>query len=696
LKNLLVLVFYTQHYIHHLNATFKIREPMVSLTGKRPIPFTILSIVFLVTGFLWNDRTLLLYINLWIQSREWTSDENGEEMFLQSENHSISKPNNDKQIPTAIHSSSIIHESTTSQSNPPNDIVENYETEPLRSDFIRRLPVEPWLPSQNNSCRVEFVNKDMSLCTLRTAHKFMDSIAFDVAIRLLEHRYECPAKHLKQIMFDSMSTESNCLWIVPPIVPNHFDFQSSLKLAWPIPKESNDTQSNVIFLLSFLWSDYYALITARNHFPLQYCWVSYTSSDQPIPSKATANFTLEHAWREVMQRAMYCDYIATNSLEVMVLADSMGIPGFFYNQSHPTIFITDTKNYNIPRFSGICPIRDRLQYDAAQRIVETFPFSHFMVATNITRDATTDNVSLQNKTLVIIIGSLRGGEKSWHSMYKHLLDENNADLALMVGEGGNHTLSPYQRAKYVWEFKEYEDWADAIDLIDGPAWRETVLPKVLKKSGIVGGVTGYVGSGAIIFMARFWVQQKLDDLNLLDVYDRVVLTRSDYFYACAHNLQQLDPRYIWIPAGEDYGGLSDRHWILNKYHVRRALRINENLVKRHQYLFVRYLGMNPELMIRFCWTIEGLFPHQVRRFARSQYTVFIAGVDKSRWEQKKSRGMDDQGHYLKYQNEYYFAKCYCEGGHVTDASTGRNLSEGNYTDSWQDWNCNHSQPTTHG
>jgi hypothetical protein len=84
--------------------------------------------------------------------------------------------------------------------------------------------------------------------------------------------------------------------------------------------------------------------------------------------------------------------------------------------------------------------------------------------------------STTTTTLVVIIGSLRGGEMSWQSMYKHVLDENNADLALMIGEGGNKSLTPYLRAKYVWEFLEYGDWADAIDQIDGPEWRTTVQP----------------------------------------------------------------------------------------------------------------------------------------------------------------------------------------------------------------------------
>jgi hypothetical protein len=34
-------------------------------------------------------------------------------------------------------------------------------------------------------------------------------------------------------------------------------------------------------------------------------------------------------------------------------------------------------------------------------------------------------------TLVVLLGNARGGEKTWHSMYKNVLNPLNADLALL-------------------------------------------------------------------------------------------------------------------------------------------------------------------------------------------------------------------------------------------------------------------------
>ena len=121
---------------------------------------------------------------------------------------------------------------------------------------------------------------------------------------------------------------------------------------------------------------------------------------------------------------------------------------------------------------------------------------------NVRTDTIADNDS--NKSLVIVMGDLRGGEETWNTLYENVLDPNSADLALIVGEPTkddqyvNSTL--YARSKYLWFFPEYDDWADAVDLINGPDWRVTHLPKMkrFESTGIFGGMKGFKGSGIII------------------------------------------------------------------------------------------------------------------------------------------------------------------------------------------------------
>jgi hypothetical protein len=595
-----------------------------------------------------------------------------------------------------VNSTSEWHPTAVTSSNAASKLVPPHV--PIPPSFLRVLPVEPWL---TGDCRVDFVDPTMSLCTILTGNRFLDSIAFDVAIRLLEHRFECDAKHLKRNAFSKEDVIAKrphkCFWVSSTLTTDADEFQRQAgEIVWPVRQSGNDTRSNVVYLLPFLWSDYYSYITVRERFRPEFCYTySSSTSGQVFASDVVSkNFTLDQEWRGVLEKARYCDYIVTESPEVLVLADAMQIPCrrlVRTNSSQPLSEgdVTNPGLYSISRYGYLANVLDRLNYDAAHAVVATFPFSLFQtVDIPISKTATTADNDSTNKTLVVIIGSLRGGEMSWQSMYKHLLDENNADLALMIGEGGNKSLTPYLRAKYVWEFPEYEDWADAIDQIDGPEWRTTVQPAILKKCGILGGVTGYIGSGAIIFMARHWLLQRIDELKLLEVYDRIVLTRSDFFYKCPHRLGDLDPRYLWVPSGEDYGGISDRHWIMNKYHVQRALNIFESLVKLYQYLLSPLFGQNPELLVRFCWTIENIFPHQVRRFPRVQYTGYVAGVDHSRWEQSRRRGRSEDGLNLKYKREYLFAKCHCDGGHVYDPSSGHNFSEGIYTNNaYQEWEC---------
>ena len=105
-----------------------------------------------------------------------------------------------------------------------------------------------------------------------------------------------------------------------------------------------------------------------------------------------------------------------------------------------------------------------------------------------------------------------------------------------------------------------------MDLIDGSTgWKEELLNYTNSNNGLFGGVKGHRGSGAIIFMSRWFVRKAYEENNWGDKYDRFVLTRSDHFYECQHDLSILDhtptcgfpldkvmvasPIVIWLSAG---------------------------------------------------------------------------------------------------------------------------------------------------
>lgn len=265
----------------------------------------------------------------------------------------------------------------------------------------------------------------------------------------------------------------------------------------------------------------------------------------------------------------------------------------------------------------------------------------------------------ENRTLVIVMGSIRGGELAWQTLYRNVLDLNSADLALVVGEVApeNRTSSLYGRAKYLYEFLEFNDWGTAIDLINGTAWRDELLPYVSKGNGLFGAVDGRKGSGAVIFMARWYVSKAIEEYGLKERYDRFVLTRSDHYYGCEHDLSLLDPSFVWVPIGQDFGGITDRHMICNNGQILKALDIFPTAIRHPtKYADSRLNRTNPEKMIARRWKEENLWDN-VRRFDRVMFTCAAAG-DKTRWK-GKSKEKAEEGVFLKYKKEYKQTKCIC-------------------------------------
>ena len=56
-------------------------------------------------------------------------------------------------------------------------------------------------------------------------------------------------------------------------------------------------------------------------------------------------------------------------------------------------------------------------------------------------------------------------------------------------------------------------------------------------------------------------------------YERVLFTRLEMIWLQPHPpLSLLDPSLVWVPAGEDNGGINDRHWLAGRAHARHMMR----------------------------------------------------------------------------------------------------------------------------
>jgi hypothetical protein len=251
------------------------------------------------------------------------------------------------------------------------------------------------------------------------------------------------------------------------------------------------------------------------------------------------------------------------------------------------------------------------------------------------------------KTLTVLIGNPRGGEKSWNSMYQNLLEPYNSDLALCLGEWGDKSISLYDRAKYVWEMEEYENWRDYYSKVCNGFWEKTFSLGI--GDGLMGGIDDHTGSGAIIFAFRHFLKNNFRDILL--EYDRIILTRTDFYYA--HKQQILSNDYFWIVEGEDWHGIGDRQHIFPSKMLDDVLGIVEYMDSEGGYnQTLNHSGphRNPESLLKLYFENSGSI-QRLRRFPRVNYTVAVEG-DTTRWSEGKMPDPNNPELWIKYPSEY--------------------------------------------
>jgi hypothetical protein len=110
-------------------------------------------------------------------------------------------------------------------------------------------------------------------------------------------------------------------------------------------------------------------------------------------------------------------------------------------------------------------------------------------------------------------------------------------------------------------------------------WRDLFAINEQFMGGIVDNGKNYPGSAGILVFFRWFLLQKLRENNLIEQYDRFVITRSDYLFQVPHvDLSMLDEKYVWIPDEEYYGGYTDRHAVLSKHNIEDYLDIMSSFV----------------------------------------------------------------------------------------------------------------------
>ncbi len=188
------------------------------------------------------------------------------------------------------------------------------------------------------------------------------------------------------------------------------------------------------------------------------------------------------------------------------------------------------------------------------------------------------------KSLVILLGQTRSASLTGAGFQKHLIDalsrEGEVDVALCRCEGYDEPDDFFQSiAKYCWEFPEPAAWsavyratAREIGVEDPTEWEalKAVPGNWLGEIDEHGGKRK--GSAARCLFLRYFALQQLRQRMLLGEYTHFILSRSDYLYIADHvPLSYLMPDRIWIPRGEEYGGVTDRHTVFSPQHANEIL-----------------------------------------------------------------------------------------------------------------------------
>lgn len=268
-----------------------------------------------------------------------------------------------------------------------------------------------------------------------------------------------------------------------------------------------------------------------------------------------------------------------------------------------------------------------------------------------------------SKTLVIVLSETRASELTFENFKKNVIDELNADLCVCIGVKPDYDYENpfYKLAKYHFVYDEPDDFADAFEYAydkipkndtEQLHWREFLKIKDQFLGGIKDPHDQHPGSAGILIFFRWFLLENLYKNNIIDEYDRFIITRSDYLYRLPHpQVTMMDPTKIWIPDAENYGGYTDRHVVLSKEHVTPYLNILNNMVTRSNEYFTKmkkHNHWNLEKLIKFHLEQNNVL-NCVREFPYVMYSVrSVSGT--SRW----SLGNFDKtlGYYIKYKSEY--------------------------------------------
>jgi hypothetical protein len=279
-------------------------------------------------------------------------------------------------------------------------------------------------------------------------------------------------------------------------------------------------------------------------------------------------------------------------------------------------------------------------------------------------------VSVIERVLVCLLAKTRGSQIAFPSFKRHVLEELNADLALAltISDKYNHDDPYWQHARYRWTAPDYTDYGDAFDLaqrhlcrehnIQTPDWRSILRIKGIWQGGIR-SEDPQPGASSVLAFCRWLLLHNLRKDGVLYRYDRFVITRSDFVWMCPHPpLSILEQNAIWIPYGEDYDGLNDRHLVASRADIVNCLNAIEDILLHPMELYEEMkhkAWWNDEQWLAAHFRRKGLLK-RVKRFPYVMYLARPVDDDSPTWS--SGRFERDVKLYVKYEYEFHSAMAY--------------------------------------
>ena len=196
----------------------------------------------------------------------------------------------------------------------------------------------------------------------------------------------------------------------------------------------------------------------------------------------------------------------------------------------------------------------------------------------------------------------------------------------------------------------------------GGHWRDLFQLDDQFMGGVIEENKTYNGSAGILVFFRWFLLKSLKENDLLTKYDRFIITRSDFLYQVPHaQMNLLDKNCIWIPKGEQYGGLTDRHVVLSQENIEVYLNILNSFIESPD-LYVSYMKKhnvhNLEKMIKTHLDYNNVL-NKVKYIPYVMYSI-RAENGSTRWS--KGDWSNEHNYFIKYRTEYdnsiYFKQQY--------------------------------------